>query len=270
MKNFVFLLITILALSSCSEYSKVLNKGDVKSQYKLAEELFNAGKYTKAMVLFEKVAPSFINKPQLQRVRYMAAISEFKLKNYETATYRFNRFINNYPKSSKIEEANFLNAQSLVNLSRRSSLDQKETKKALEALQTYLDLYPNSEHTEEINNQYKGLVNKINKKYYDIAYQYYKTERYKAAITSFDNYLSEYLGTKYKEDALFYKFKSAYKLAINSVEYKKAKRLENAVKAQKRYVKYCPKGKYSKEANDLLEKLVKEIETTNSSTTAEK
>ena len=270
MKKFIFLLITIITLSACSEYSKVLNKGDVKSQYKLAEALFNKGKYTKAMVLLEKVAPSFMNKPQLQRVRYMAAISEYKLKNYELATYRFNRFINNYPKSSKIEEAYYLNAQSLVNLSPRFSLDQKDTKKALEALQTYLDKYPNSEHSDEINNQYKALVDKINKKHYEIAYQYYKTERYKAAITAFDNYLSEYLGTKYKEDALFYKFKAAYKLALNSVAYKKAKRLEEAEKAQQRYIKYFPDGKYSVEAKDLLEKIVKEIEITNAAVTAEK
>ena len=203
MKNLVFLLITILALSSCSEYSKVLNKGDVKSQYKLAEALFNEGKFTKAMTLFEKVAPSFINKPQLQRIRYMSAISDFKLKNYDLATYRFNRFINNYPKSSKIEEVYFLNSQALYNLSPRSSLEQKDTNKSLEALQTYLDLYPSSKHTEEVNKQYIELTNKLNKKAYDIAYQYYHTERYKAAIVAFDNYLSDYLGSKQKEDALF-------------------------------------------------------------------
>ena len=270
MKNFVFLIITILALSSCSEYNKVLNKGDVKTQYQLAEKLFNAGKYTKAMVLFEKVAPSFINKPQLQRVRYMAAISDYKLKNYDLATYRFNRFINNYPKSSKIEEVYFLNSQALYHLSPRSSLEQKDTKKALEALQTYLDLYPNSEHTETVNKQYATLVDKLNKKAYDIAYLYYKTEKYKAAIVAFDNYMSDYLGSKYKEDALFYKFKSAYKLAMNSVEYKKLKRLKDAVKAQKRFLKYYSDSKYVSEAENLLVKLNKEIEITSPQITAEK
>jgi len=268
MKKFVFLTIIMIALSSCTGYNKILNKGDVKSQYKLAEELFNKGKYTKAMTLFEKVAPSFINKPQLQRIRYMSAISDYKLKNYDLATYRFNRFINNYPKSTKLEEAYFLNSQALFNLSPRSSLEQKDTKKALEALQTYLDLYPDSEHALEVNKQYKGLIDKLNIKAYDIAYQYYHTGKYKAAIVAFDNYLSDYLGSKQKEDALFYKFKSAYKLAINSVEYKKEKRLKAAAKAQKRYIKYYPEAKYSKEAKDLLKKIENEI--TNSQTTAEK
>lgn len=257
-------------MSSCSEYSKVLNKGDVKSQYKLAEELYNDGRYTKAMALFEKVAPQFINKPQLQRVRFMSAMSDYKLKNYELASYRFNRFINNYPKSSKIEEVYYLNAMSLYELSPRSSLDQEDTYKALESLQAYLDIYPDSEHTKDVNDKYKELTAKINKKAYDIAYLYYKTAKYKSAITAFDNYVSDYLGSKYKEDALFYKFKSSYELAINSVAYKKVKRLKDAVKAQGRFKKYFSDSKYTKESDDLLKKLDKEIELTNSLITAEK
>ena len=262
MKNLVFLLIIIITFSSCSEYNRVVNKGDVKTQYQLAEKLFNAGKYSKAMVLFEKVAPTFINKPQLQRIRYMSAISDYKLKNYDLATYRFNRFINNYPNSSKIEEIYFLNSQALYNLSPRSSLEQKDTNKALESLQTFLDLYPNSEYTATVNKQYKELIDKLNKKAFDIAYLYYKTEKYKSAIVAFDNYNSNYLGSKYKEDALFYKFKSAYELGMNSVEHKKLKRLKDAVKAQKRYKKYYPDSKFKKESENLLEKLVKEIEKT--------
>jgi len=271
MKKFVFLLVLILALSSCSEYNKVLNKGDVKSQYQLAEKLFKEEEYAKAMTLFEKVAPTFTKNAQLQRIRYMSAICDYKLKDYETASYRFNRFINNYPKSSKIENAYFLNAQSLFELSPRSSLDQKNTTKALEALQTYLDLYPDSKNTEIINKQYKELTNKLNYKGYHIAYLYYKTEKYKTAIVAFDNYLSDFIGSKYKEDALFYKFKSSYMLAIKSVEYKKLARLKNAIKAQKRFIKYYPNSKkYSKEATSLLEKINNEIEIINANTTAAK
>lgn len=264
MKKFIFLLVLFVTLTSCSEYSKILNKGDVKSQYKLAEDLFNEGKYSKAIVLFEKIAPSFTNKPQMQRIRYMNGLSNYKLENYETASYHFNRFINSYPKSTKLEEVYYLNTQSLYQLSPRSSIDQEETNKALEFLQTYLDKYPNAEHTEMVNNQYKALVDKLNFKAYNIAYLYYKTEHYKTAIVAFDNYLSNYLGTKYKEDALFYKFKSAYMLGMKSVEYKKLQRLKDAIKAQKRYAKYFPNStKYKKESEKLLKDLEKEIEIMN-------
>lgn len=270
MNKLVFLILTILILTSCSEYHKVLNRGDVKSQYKLAEELFNKGKYNKAMVLFEKVAPTFINKPQLQRVRYMSAIADFRLKNYDLATYRFNRFINNYPNSSKIEEAYFLNSQALVRLSSRSSLDQKKTYKALEALQAYLDKFPDTENMAIVNEQYKKLNHRLDKKAFDIAYQYYHTERYRAAIVAFDNYRIDFLGSKFGEEAMFYKFKSSYELAMNSVEYKKLKRLKDAKKAQERFIKFFPDSKFTKNAERLLNNIVKEIEITNSPVITEK
>jgi len=246
MKNLVLLLVITISLSSCSEYYKVLNKGDVKSQYKMAEELYNEGKYSKAMVLFEKVAPAFARKPQLQRIRYMSAKSDYAMKNYSLASYRFNRFISNYPTSSKIEEVTYLAAQSHYHSSPVASLDQKDTRKALSTLQDFLDKYPNSEFADKINKQYKELTVKLEKKAYDIAYLYYKTEKYKSAIIAFDNFISEYLGTKYKEDALFYKFKSAYQLAVQSVNYKKTQRLKDAVKAHRRFAKYYPESKYTK------------------------
>ncbi len=260
MKNISFFIIALITLSSCSEYNKVLNKGDIKSQYKMAEELYDAGKYSKAMVLFEKVAPSFKGKPQLQRIRYMSAKADYALKNYSLASYRFNRFINNYPKSSKIEEANYLVSQSFYNASPRASLEQKDTFEALTALQNFLDKYPDSKYTKQVNSQYKELTHKLEKKAFDIAKLYYTTGKYKSAIIAMDNYLSEYLGTIYKEDALFYKFKAAYQLGIKSVSYKKEQRLKNAITANKRFTKYYPDSKYKNETASLLKKITRELE----------
>ena len=116
MKNFVYLLLISFLFASCSEYQKVLNKGTIADQYKLAEKLYEQGKYTKALTLFEKVTPAFTGKPQLQRIQFMVANSNYMTKSYELSSYYFNRFINNYPNSTKLEEANYLVAQSYLNL----------------------------------------------------------------------------------------------------------------------------------------------------------
>jgi outer membrane protein assembly factor BamD len=255
MKKFVFLVLISIAFVSCSEYQKVLNKGTVSEQYKLAERLYKDAKYNKALVLFEKVIPKFKAKPQMQRIQFMVAKSNFETENYDMAAYYFNRFINNYPKSSKIKEADFLVAQSYYKKSPKYSLDQKDTYKALTALQDFLDKYPNSEYEKTINDQYKELTHKIDKKYFEIAKQFYTIEDYKAAIAALDNYLSDYLGTPYKEDALYYKFLAGYKLAENSVEYKKEKRIKNALKYFDRFKKIFPDSKYLKETETLAEKL---------------
>jgi outer membrane protein assembly factor BamD len=259
MKKIVLIIIAVVSLVSCGEYQKVLNKGTVKDQYKMAENLFNEGEYKKALTLFEKVIPNFRGKPQMQRIQFMVAKSDFEIKNYELSAYHFNRFINNFPKSSKMEEAEYLVAQSYYLASPRFSLDQKDTDKALGSLQNFLDKYPDSEHASGVNKQYRELTIKLEKKAFEIAKQYYHTGYYKAALVAFDNFMADYLGSKYKEDALYYKFKSANDLAINSVPYKKVKRIEGALKAYNRLMKYYPESKFKSDSDDLLKKLKKEL-----------
>lgn len=255
MKKFVFLVLISIAFVSCSEYQKVLNKGSVIQQYKMAEQLYKEGKYNKALVLFEKVIPSFKAKPQMQRIQFLVAKSNYEIGNYDTAAYYFNRFISNYPKSSKIKEADFLVAECYYKKSPKYSLDQKDTNIALTYLQNFLDKYPNSEYEDTINKQYKELTHKLDKKYFEIAKQYYTIEDYKAAIPALDTYLSDHLGTPYKEDALYYKFLAGYKLAENSVAYKKEKRIKNAIKYFERFKKLFPNSKHIKETEILAEKL---------------
>ncbi len=260
MKNLVFLLLLVLTFASCSEYQKVLNKGTIPEQYKMAESLYEAKKYSKALTLFEKVTPAFRGKPQLQRIQFMVANANYQTKSYELSSYYFNRFINNYPNSTKLEEANFLVSQSYYKASPVYSLDQKDSQKALTSLQAYLDRYPESENNALINNQYQELTVKLEKKAFEIAKQYYKTEHFNSAIKALDIFISEYLGTKYKEEALFYIFKSGYDLSIKSVYSKKEQRLNDALKYYKRFLKYYPKSEYLSESEDMVAKINSELE----------
>ena len=64
-------------------------------------------------------------------------------------------------------------------------------------------------------------MKKLELKAFEIAKQYYTTgeyfHNYNTAIKALDNFILDYPGTKFKEDALFYKFGSAYQIAILSV-----------------------------------------------------
>ncbi len=76
-KNKIFILIICIATSlmSCSEYQKVLNKGSVANQYKMATEMYENQKFNKAIQLFEKITPAYGGKPQMERIQYMVAQS---------------------------------------------------------------------------------------------------------------------------------------------------------------------------------------------------
>ena len=78
---------------------------------------------------------------------------------------------------------------------------------------------------------------------------------YNSAITAFDNFLDNYPGSIFKEDALFYKFDSAYKLAVNSVKWKQQVRTDKALKFYNSLIRYYPNTKYLTDANLMYEEL---------------
>lgn len=255
MKKLSVLLISVILFSSCGEYQKVLNKGTAQEQYKMATKLYEAGKYTKAIQLFEKIMPKYQRKPQMERIQYMIAESNYKTKNYELASYYFNRFMGNYPNSSKLEEVAFLTAHSYYLASPKSSRDQAETQKALTAFQSFIDKYPNSTKIKEANKFYDELTNKLEKKAFDNAKLYYKTENYKAAIVAMEVFLEDNFGTVYKEEALAYKFLASYELGMRSVFSKKEKRLNDAILAYNRFKNSFPESEKLKDYQKLSENL---------------
>ena len=258
-KIFIFILVVAIGFSSCSEYQKVLNKGTVEDQYKMATELYEAQKYNKAIQLFEKITPSYRGKPQMERIQYMVAQAHYNTKQYSLAAYYFDKFVKNYPKSSKLEEAAYLSAHSYYLASPVYSLDQKDTHEAINALQNFIYKFPESEHTAAANKNIKELTHKLEKKYFEIAKQYYHTEDYISAIAAFDNLLADYLGTSYKEEALYFKFKASYELGINSYILKKESRLKDAIKAHEKFKRNFPDSEYLKETEKLVINLNEEL-----------
>jgi outer membrane protein assembly factor BamD len=258
-EKIIILFFVVATFTSCSEYHKVLNKGKVEDKYKMATQLFEQGKYNKAIVLFEKVIPAYERKPQMQRVMYMVAESYYKSKDYELSAYYFNRFIANYPTSSKIEEAAYLVAHSHYLAAPKYSRDQKDTHEALNAFQTYIDKYPSSERLIDANKFYNELTFRLEKKSFEIAKQYYHIEDYQAAIAAFENFLQEHIGSKLKEDALYYKFKASNDLAVNSVIQKKENRINNAFAVHDKFIKNYPESEKVKELSSLHKNLEDEL-----------
>jgi len=264
-RNLAYLVVFSFFLFSCGEYQKVLNKGTVEEQYKMAVKMYEAQKYSKALRLFEKITPSYRGKPQMERIQFMVSQSNFNEKNYGLAGYYFNRFTGNYPKSSKREEAAFLSALSYYKAAPGFSLDPTDTNKALEAFQKFIDSYPDSNKLEEANKYHAELRAKLEKKSFEIAKTYYRTaeydpRNYKAAIVAFDNLLEDYLGTKYKEEALYYRLKAAHDFAIKSTQRRKEERIKEAVKAYDKLKRNFPESKFMEESNEMLAALNKEQE----------
>ncbi len=258
-KKLLAAFLLIFLFSACGEYQKVLNKGKNVDRYKMAEEMYKKGEYKKAIPLFEKLMGPYAGKPQMERIQYMISKSYYENEEYSLASYYFTKFINNYPESSKVEEATILSAKSYYLGAPKYSLDQQDTQKALTAFQGFIDAYPNSEFAEEANKYYRELTNRLEKKSFEVAKQYYHMEHYQAAITAFDTFNEENLGSDYKEEALYYKFKASYDLGRKSILEKKEERILNAIGAYNKFSKAFPESKRLKEMNGDLKDLQKEL-----------
>ena len=222
MKNLFYTLLTFTILSSCNEYQKVLKAEDIAPKFKMGESLYNQGNYAKANRLFAQIVPNYRGKPQAEKLMYLYSNTFYKLKEYYNAGYQFERFVASYPKSEKIAEASFLSVKSYYMLSPAYTKDQAETKEAIDKLQEFINLFPESEYVAEANTLFKALEFKLEEKAYSIAKQYNHISDYPASIKSFDNFIFDFPGSSLREKAFFYRLDSAYKLAINSVEYRQS------------------------------------------------
>ncbi|MFD1614258.1 outer membrane protein assembly factor BamD [Gelatiniphilus marinus] len=256
MKKFFYIIITLTIFSSCSEYQKVLKNEEIAPKFKMGEALYNEGKYAKANKLFAQIVPNYRGKPQAEKLMYLYSNTFYKTKDYYVAGYQFERFASSYPKSEKVEEAAFLSAKSYYMLSPVYSKDQKETVEALEKLQAFINLYPESQYSTEANTLVQELDYKLEKKAFEIAKQYnkiaYTSTELEAAIKSFDNFIFDFPGSSLREDALFYRLDSAYKLALNSVEYKKQNRLKTAKEYYQAFIEKYPNSKHIETINNMV------------------
>ena len=259
MKKGILVLGLLMVTLSCSEYQKLLKSKETAPKYTAAEELYNEGKeedsnkkLKRALRLLEQIEPEYRGKPQGERVVFLLGDTYYQLGDYFNAPFQFERFLQLYPDSQKAEEASYKVAASYFYRSPRYNLDQTDTRKAVEELQVYLNKYPEGEFSEEANNMATELRVKLERKAYEIAKQYHHTEYYKAAIASFDNFIANYPGSPFREAAYYYRFDSAYRLAINSFEELMEERLNEAKGFYESYKKYYPEGEYVPQLENSL------------------
>lgn len=269
MKKGVFLLVFFI-VASCSEYQKVLKSDDIGLKYSTAVALYEkaeAGEgnvkrnYKRANRIFEQIVPEYRGKPQAQKLMFLYADTFYELKNYLSSGYQFERFAETYPESEKLQEALFKSAKSYYHLSPEYNLDQTDTHKAIEKLQAFINRFPESENLDEANDLVTQLRVKLEEKAYSIAKGYHRRLDYIAAMAAFDNFIERYPGSPFTEMALFYKFDSAYKYAMNSYRYAMEERLATAEEYYEEYVEDFPEGEFMKEATASLTEINKKQKT---------
>ncbi len=246
-------MLAAVLLASCSNYQKLLRSEDTAAKYAAADSLYRVGKYKRALKLMEQIVPSYRGKPQSERLMFIYANTFYNLEDFYLAGYQFERFEASFPQSDSLEIAAYKGAKSYYELSPRYSLDQEDTRTALEKLQTYINKYPDTEYRVESNALVKELREKLEKKDFEIAMQYLDIAEYLGsyvpAIEAFENFIVDHPGSVYRKDVYYARLEAAYKRAITGVPALLQERLLTAKGFYNSFQKY-----YKNDASEIKQK----------------
>ncbi len=253
-KKEYIVIICLISIVSCSKYEKLLKSDNYPLKYKKAMEYYTEKEYVKADHLFEQLIPVYNGTAKIDTISYYHAHCKFKQSEYLLAAHYFKKLHNSYPNSPFAQESLFLNALCYYKASPRPSLDQTNTRKAIEQFHLFNRRYPDHQKTKEASDYIRELRNKLVLKSYKSARLYYDMEDYKAAIIALNNSLDEFPNTKYRENILFLILKSNYLLAENSITKKQKERFQSTVDAYYSYIEEFENGDNNKEAQEIYTK----------------
>ena len=243
--------VLLLSVSCKTQYDIMLESNDVPAKYKMAFDLFDAGKYSKAASMFESLKIAVRGTLQEDTVEYYTAYSHYCFGDMTAAEQAFNSYVSMFPRSPFAAKARFLYLDCLYQATYRYELDQTPTYKALAAINEYLIDYPVNDYTVQCRAMIEDLEERLDRKDSESAKLYYTIEDYKAAHYALKLVLKEDANNLYREDIMYYTAMSAYKYAQNSVPAKQRERYVTFTDDYFSFVSEFPESDYRRELDVL-------------------
>ncbi len=248
-----------LLLTSCGKFRKIEKSQDWRVKYEAAMQYYEEEEYYKASVLFEQILPIVRGMPEGEKVQYYYAYCQYNQGMYTLSAHHFKTFFETYGRSEFAEEAYFMYAYSLYADSPEFNLDQSNSQEAIMAMQMFLNRYPTSEMAPEASEVVDELQVKLEQKGYENAKQYYRLERYNAAVVAFESFSNNFPDSKYNEEISYLKFIAQYQYALNSIYSKQLERYRLANEYYLDFLDRYPNSDFLKDAEkryqDSLEKV---------------
>ena len=257
MRRFLFFLPLLLALASCTEYTKVMKSKDANYKFDYAKRAYEAKKYVQAQNVLSEIYTPLRGSANGEEALYLLAMSYYGNQDYTNANVYFKTYYQRYPKGKFVEPARFYSGYGFYLDSPDPQLDQSYTIKAIEELSNFMEYFPDSEKVPEAQNAIFELQDKLTLKELQNAQLYYNLgnfmgNNYESAVIVSRNALKDYPFSKYKEDFELLILKSKYQMAKNSVAEKMADRYRDVVDEYYSFINNYPDSKHKKEAETIF------------------
>lgn len=256
MKKFLAIALSALVLTGCTEYSKVLKSRDLDYKFEYARKAYDQRKYLQAATILGDIITPLRGGPKGEEALFLLGMSYYENKDYLNSGVYFKTYYNRYPKGKYTELARFYSGYGYYLSSPDAQLDQKNTRKAIEELQGFLDYYPKSDKVTIAQNAIFEMQDKLTLKELQNAQLYYNMgnflgNNYQSAIITAQNALRTYPYSKYREEFEMLILKSKFQEANQSVAEKKEERFRDVIDEYFSFINNYPNTKNTKEAENI-------------------
>ncbi len=266
MKSLKFLLIAVVLGSTfmaCNKYSKIEKSKDPVYKLSMADSLYSAGKYRIAQTLYESLFSSYKGDKKFEDLYYKFAYTYYYMEQYKEAEGLFKGYLEVFPNSARAEEVDYMRAYSYYKQSPKLDLEQVNTVKAMNMMQTFINNHPGSSRIADATEIIDKSRAKLEKKDARAAQLYYDLGHFRAGAIAFETLLNTYPETTNGEHYKLMVVKSYYKFAGLSIPAKQIERYSQVTTAYEDFLDRFPESKSQAEAenySNLSKNKIKELQ----------
>jgi outer membrane protein assembly factor BamD len=251
MRKFL-LYISVLALivsTSCNtELRRIEKSNNFEKKLAYADKLYQKKKYNTAQTLYTDLLQVYKGTEKFEGLYYNFAYCSYYVKDYVQAAFHFKNYLDVFPNSPRAVEIDYMQAYCYYKQSPKVALDQTNTMKAIAAMQTFINNYPNADKVAEANLVIELCRRKLEKKEFSSAELYYNLGFFKAAGIAFKNLMRNYPDSDKSEGYKIMAIRSYYNYAKNSIPEKQKERYETVLGEYMDFADHYPNSKLKPDA----------------------
>jgi outer membrane protein assembly factor BamD len=236
--------ILLWMFGGCSSQEATQTPG-AEERFAAAMVLFNDEDYREAIEAFRVITLQYQGSAVADDAQFYLAESHYRAGEYVLAAYEYEMLYKTMPTSEYVPSARFQRAMCFRELSPGADLDQKDTRKAIDEFQAFIEYHPTDPRVPTAEQYIRELNTKLAEKDYNSGLIYMKMEYFKSAVIYFDLVLERYHDTPYAEPALLKKAEALYR----------RKRYSEARREIELFLRKYPESALRSEAEQLVSTL---------------
>lgn len=223
----VLLALSVLAapavLSGCMSSDDDIDLSTYVDQTEPADVLYNqglanlnAGRLKEASRKFDAVDRQHPYSEWARKSMVMGAFANYRQGNYDEAINSAKRYVSLYPSTEDAAYAQYIVGLSYFRQIRDVTQDQKESRRAIEAMEEVVQRWPDSEYVDDAREKVRFARDQLAGKEMQIGRYYLERREYIAAVKRFRYVVENYSNTRHVEEALARLTESYYAMGLTT------------------------------------------------------